>query len=64
MLERLERLDPRVIYVHIELARVYTNLGERELARKEIGTANELQRKASEGSSGGPTNQVISSEPH
>jgi len=61
MLEHLERLDPNVIYVHFELARVYTRLGERELARKETTIANDLQQKASEGSSIPPANQGISS---
>ncbi len=43
LLERLERVDPKVLSIHVQLARVYSRLGEHDLARKESQLANELQ---------------------
>jgi predicted Zn-dependent protease len=45
LLEHLERLNSKVLAVHVQLARVYSRLGERELARKETNIANDLQKQ-------------------
>lgn len=41
--QSLERLDPSVLEVHVQLARVYSRLGQRELAHKEAEIANHLR---------------------
>ncbi len=46
LLEHLEKVDPKVLSVHVQLARVYSRLGQRDLARKETVVANELQKQS------------------
>jgi tetratricopeptide (TPR) repeat protein len=41
--ERLERLDPTAIAPHATLARIYTRLGKRDLARKETEILDKLR---------------------
>jgi hypothetical protein len=51
--------------VHVQLARVYSRLGQRELARKETEIANELQKQnASQNQSPAPESQGGSAEQH
>jgi len=65
LLEHLEKLDPKVLSVHVQLARVYSRLGQRELARKETEIANELQKQnASQNQSPAPESQGGSAEQH
>ena len=45
MFEKLERLDGRVVAVHVALARLYARQGRRELAHKEAELAQQLQEK-------------------
>jgi len=45
MFEKLERLDVRVVAVHVALARLYARQGRRELAHKEAELAQQLQEK-------------------
>jgi len=49
LLEHLEKVDPKVLSVHVQLARVYSRLAQRELARKETEIANELQKQSAAG---------------
>ena len=61
LLERLAKLDPSVLAVHVQLARVYSRLGERELARRETEIANQLRQRAASPASpppGEPTADV------
>jgi predicted Zn-dependent protease len=46
LLEHLEKVDPKVLAVHVQLARVYSRMGQQELARKETVIANELQKQS------------------
>jgi predicted Zn-dependent protease len=63
LLEHLEKVDPKVLAVHVQLARVYSRLGQRELARKETEIANELQKQsASENQPSSPAQQGSGSE--
>ena len=41
LLERLEKANPEVLAVHVQLARVYSQLGERELGKKESEIAGQ-----------------------
>ena len=45
MFEKLERLDNRVLAVHVALARLYARQGRRDLAHKEAELAQQLQEK-------------------
>lgn len=47
LLEHLEKMNPKALSVHVQLARVYSRLGQRDLARKETLLANELQKQNS-----------------
>lgn len=48
LLEHLEKVDPKVLSVHVQLARVYSRLGQRELARRETEIANGLQKQSAQ----------------
>jgi len=48
LFERLEKLGPKSLEVHVALARIYGRLGDRERARKEAEAASELQSKQTE----------------
>jgi predicted Zn-dependent protease len=48
LFERLEKLGPKSLEVHVALAKIYGRMGERELARKEAATATDLQDKKTE----------------
>jgi tetratricopeptide (TPR) repeat protein len=45
--ERLEKLDPNVLAVHVQLSRVYSLLGRRDLAHKQAAIANQLRTRSS-----------------
>jgi len=45
LLEHVEKVSPDVLEVHVQLARVYARMGQRELARKETLIANQLQKQ-------------------
>lgn len=45
LLEHLEKINPKVLAVHVQLARVYSRMGQRELARKETEIASDLQKQ-------------------
>ncbi len=45
LLEHVEKVNPDVLEVHVQLARVYARLGQRDLARKETQIANRLQKQ-------------------
>jgi predicted Zn-dependent protease len=47
LLEHLERLDPKSLQVHVQLARLYARLGQRDLAKKENDIAIQLRQKNS-----------------
>jgi predicted Zn-dependent protease len=49
ILEHLERSHPEILAVHVQLARVYSRLGHRELARKETAIMNRLQQQSAPG---------------
>lgn len=57
LLEHLEKVDPKVLAVHVQLARVYARLGQRELAKKETELASLLQKQ------GAPENQPPANQP-
>lgn len=65
ILERLERLNPSVVYVHFALVRVYSKLGERELAQKEAAITDELQKQKLPAEPATPLSQQDTApEPH
>jgi len=43
--EKLEKLNPKVLEVHVDLARIYARLDEPELSRREAEVARKLQRE-------------------
>jgi tetratricopeptide (TPR) repeat protein len=45
LLEHLEKLNPKMIEIHVQLAHAYSRLGQRELARKETMIASQLQQE-------------------
>jgi predicted Zn-dependent protease len=48
LFERLEKLGPKALEVHVALARIYGRLGDPERSRKEAETASELQNQKTE----------------
>lgn len=46
ILERLEKSHPEIVAVHVQLAQVYSHLGQRELARREAKIVAKLQKQS------------------
>jgi predicted Zn-dependent protease len=62
LLEHLEKVDSRVLAVHVQLARVYSRTGQRELARKETEIASDLQKQSASQNQPPPEQQGGDSE--
>ena len=48
LFERLEKIGPKSLEVHVALAKIYGRMGQRELAHKEAETVTELQNQKNE----------------
>ncbi len=58
LFEHLASLDPKELSAHVALARIYSRLGERELARKETAIVNQIeQTNTSQNTSGTKANK-------
>ncbi len=65
LLERVEKSAPKMLSVHLQLARLYGNLGESELSEKEAAIAKQLQQeRMMEDLSNAPRPESAGSESH
>jgi len=64
LFEHLANLDPKELSAHVALARIYSRLGERELARKETAIVNQIQQETTSQNTSATKGNTEATQPH